>query len=188
LILALQSPFPALYFPAGSYYVRDGVVVDGTDDPFTMFGDGRRSDIFSDQAVNTVDLKGSLGDTFQYPLVKDLAIRNTNVAGTALRTRYTEFLRVVRCTIAGGLNGMMMSEFANETDIKPQIHECIFAGSVNGLKGGDTRVADAVIRDNLFLDCTTTMMDFRLSGWRHDCWQQAVQQQRWHQRCHRDAS
>jgi hypothetical protein len=156
----LQAPFPALYFPAGSYYVRDGVVVDGTNDPFTMFGDGRRSDIYSDQAVNTVDLKGSLGNTFQYPLVKDLAIRNTNAAGTAIRTRHTEFLKVVRCVIAGGLNGMMMSEFANETDIKPQIHDCVFGFSANGLKGGDTRVADAVVRDNIFLDCTTTMMDF----------------------------
>jgi hypothetical protein len=157
---ALASPFKAVYVPAGSYYLASGIVVDGTTaDRFTLFGDGRASDIWSDQAVSTLDLKG-VATTFQYPYIKDLAIRNTNAAGTALRTRNTEFLRVVRCTIAGGLNGMMMSENGGESDIKPQIHECIFSGSANGLKGGDTRVADAVIRDNLFLDCTTTMMDF----------------------------
>lgn len=157
---ALTSPNKAVYAPAGSYYMASTVTIDGTTaDKFTLFGDGRATDIWSDQAISTIDLKG-VATTFQYPYLRDLAIRNTNAAGTALRTRNTEFLRVVRCTIAGGLNGMMMSENGGESDIKPQIHECIFSGSANGLKGGDTRVADAVIRDNLFIDCTTTMMDF----------------------------
>ena len=157
---ALASPFKALYVPAGSYYLASGIDIDGTSvDRFTLFGDGRATDIWSDQAIDTIDVKG-VANTFQYPYLRDITIRNTNAAGTALRTRNTEFLRVIRCTIAGGLNGMLMSANALETDIKPQIHECIFAGSANGLKGGDTRVADAVIRDNLFIDCTTTMMDF----------------------------
>lgn len=157
----ISSPFARLYVPAGSYYVASSLVVSGASaDRFTMYGDGRASDIWSNQAISTLDIAGQTANTFQYPMLQDLAIRNTNAAGTALRTRNTEFFRMLRCTISGSLNGLIMSENAGESDIKPQIHECVFANSANGLKGGDTRVADAVIRDNLFIDCTTTMMDF----------------------------
>ncbi len=161
---AMVSPYRALYVPAGSYYVPGGLTVSGdTKDRFTMFGDGRQSDVWSDQSTApTIDLAGSLVNSFQHPTLRFLAIRNTNASGVAIKTRWTEFFSLQFCTVSGLSVGLQMSITANEFDIKPRIHGNIFSGGSYGIRGGDTRVADAWIRDNLFLNQTTIMMEF---GW-----------------------
>ncbi len=157
--LTLNTKHPAIYIPAGSFYVSDTISIDGyAADRFTIFGDGRQSDIFCDQNVATLDLSATSG-TFQYATLKNIAIRNTHATGIAVQTRNTEFFKMYNCTIVGN-TGLLMSINGGESDIKPTISNNLFSGGTYGIRGGDTRVADAFIRDNLFIDSTGTMMEF----------------------------
>lgn len=158
---ALNSETKALYVKSGNYYCPSGLVAEGEHaDRLLIYGDGRSSDIWSDKTVSTIDIKGVKDNSFQHAYLQDICVRNTNTSGTAVRTRNTEFFRAMKCTFSGGLKTMIMSEYGNEQDTKPLIYGCIFSGGVYGLKGGETRIADATIRDNTFINCTTMMIDF----------------------------
>ena len=131
-----------------------------------MYGDGRATDIWSDNAaVPVLDLKGTLTDSFQHPKVRFLTIRNTAVGGVGVKTRWTEFLELQFCTLSGGATSgvaVQMSITANEQDNKPNISHNLIANGHYGIRGGDTRTADATIHDNYFLNQTGFCMEF---GW-----------------------
>lgn len=157
--LSTSTIYP-VYFPAGSYYVTTSLDINGTDeDRLLLYGDHRASDIWSDQAIDTIDLQG-VATTFQYPTLVNLTVRNTNASGVAIRTRNTEFLHIDRCVIVGTNKGLLMSETGGESDIKPKITNSFFGSGAYGIQGGDTRVADAIIRDNFFLNQTTAAIEF----------------------------
>ena len=159
--------FRAIYAPAGNYYCPDGLVVDGQNiDRFTIIGDGRATDIWSDNAaVPVIDLKGSISNSFQHPKVRFLTVRNTAVGGVAIKTRWTEFLEIQFCTMSGGVTSgiaLQMSSSANEQDNKANISHNLIANGHYGIRGGDTRTADATIHDNYFLNQTGFCVEF---GW-----------------------
>lgn len=91
----------------------------------------------------------------QYSQYNEVAyITFTGSSGLGIRTAFTESLEVHHCNFSGTVNGLYMSTNANEADFKPHIYNNIFGGNVNGIWTGDTKVADAWIKDNVFTNCT----------------------------------
>jgi len=161
---AIQAAIDAagtVYVPTGTYLVTASLSIsDNTADTFTMYGDGRDSVIISTAAIDVIDIEGALGNSIQYVTLDSITVTANNVSGVSIRTRWDEFLSIRNCIINGTGVGIYMAQNANEDSIKPTITNCVFGQSTYGIRGGDTRVADAWITDNIFLNNTVRCISF----------------------------
>ncbi len=153
----------AIEIGQGLFPVETGVTVVGTTiDNFTIRGKNRRRSGFTtEETITILRLEGTV-DNFQYATVSGLTFRANGSGSYGIQTAHTESADISDCIFTGnGFAGIGMSETSGEFDVKPKIIKCIFGGGLShGIFGGDTRVADAWILYNLFLDTTVSGATF----------------------------
>jgi hypothetical protein len=159
---ALNSGNKYIVFPEGTYIINTTLTLP-TSDIITLSGSVARNCILkTTSAIDIMDVAGSLGNSIQYVTIQNLTFSGNNASAVGLRTRHTEFLKIFNCIFIGdnASTGIYMCENANEQDVKPTISNCNFGNTGFGIRGGDTRVADAIITDNFFLNNIVRCMSF----------------------------
>jgi len=140
-----------VHFPNGRYKISSSLIIDRNN--ITLSSGRRGATIEGTTAIDCLIITGTISQTVQYVQVKGLRFGGATTT-SFIKTSWTEYLNIEDCAFASGAIGIEMSTTASEYDIKPKIENCIFYGTATGIKGGETRVADAIINQNYFQNNT----------------------------------
>lgn len=163
---ALQSSINLAKVVKKPIHLEDGTYLTNTlliDEEVTLLGNRGLATLRANKESIDILQVAQTGNTYvQIANIKGIRFTGpNNFSSNGIRTANTEYLVIEDCLFVNLNRGIIMSEVANTSDIKPSITNCSFRTVNYGILGGATRVADAVISHNLFQNCTIGAVNFQ---------------------------
>ena len=141
-----------LYVPAGRYLIASSIIIPTNKKNIFIQGDDKATTLISSSgSFSMLHLNGSSSDFLSGITIEGIRFQGTS-SHHAIQTNNTTYTTIRNCIFAGCSSGIHMSETGGQSDVRPSIVNNVFSRCINGLWGGQTRVADATISHNIFVN------------------------------------